>query len=76
MLKCLTKTLKIVTELVKGVQPSLSFAKEVVKASYKCQERLDKIVVGGLATEWSSKLCVIYVLTTEYCGRRVNLDIE
>ena len=53
---CLTKTLKIVTELVKGVRPSLSFAKENVEASFKYLEKLARIVDGKFATDWSRQI--------------------
>ena len=57
MLKCLTKTLEVVTELVNEVKPLLSFAREKCQSftskSFKCQESLDKICEERLANDWS-----------------------
>lgn len=65
MLRCLKKALKIVTELGKGFRLSINFANR----NFKYQERLDKIVEGKLATDWSKQvICLIYARTTEYYG--------
>ena len=79
VLKCLTKTLKIATNLVKGVKPLLSFARGRCQSKFKMSGKSWKNCRWRTCNWLVRASCIwtrVYALTTEYCGRKVNFCIK